>query len=213
MNSAIVKTVKAIFIALTVLVSAASVRAQGDMSAFSSVQISAATVNLTSVDFTTGINPQPYLAESNTSLTPIPPASGSVDIVANTVNFGSFTFFTFASPANGTSPQFVTGEVNFDTYGVSLLNGESYGGLPQSPSFQGIQIRRDTGSDVLLSTSLPQAPVSDLSSDFQPSILSIQPAPEPSTLALGILGLGLMAMIWVRNKAKSVQIQDATERF
>ena len=193
MNSAILKTVKAIFIALTVLVSAASVRAQGDMSAFSSVQISAATVNLTSVDFTTGINP-PYLAESNTSLTPILPSSGSVDIVANTVNFGSFTFFTFASPANGTSPQFVTGEVNFATSGVSFLNGESYGGLPQSPSFQGIQIHRDTGSDVLLSTSLPPGLVSDLSSDFQPSILSIQPAPEPSTLALGGLSLVLIAL-------------------
>ena len=211
MNSAILKTVKAILIALTVLVSVASVRAQGDFSSFSffsSVQISAATVNLTSVDFNTGINPLPYLSEENTSLTPIQPSLGNVEIVANTVNLRSVTF---ASPADGTSPQFVTGEVNFDTGGVSFLNGESYGGLPQSPSFQGIQIHRDTGSDVLLSTSLSPAPVSAPSSDFQPSILSIQPAPEPSTLALGILGLGLMAMIGVRNKAKSVRIQDATE--
>jgi hypothetical protein len=86
----------------------------------------------------------------------------------------------------GTGALFSVGDFDFNTAGMV------YSGMPQTPSSQGIQIHEDTGSDVPPPTLLPPAPVSDPSSDFQPSVLSIQPAPEPSTLALGGLALGLI---------------------
>lgn len=91
-------------------------------------------------------------------------------------------------------------EVNFDTGGVSFLNGESYGGLPQPPSFQGIQII-GSGVPSHFSTPLP-----DTSSDFQPSevTLSIQPAPEPSSLALLIAGLAIGAFILYRSRKERI---------
>ena len=139
-NSPILKHMKATLVAIAMLVSAASIQAQG--------------------------------------------------VVSQNTDFG------VGSVVDPSSLSISLGSVDFNTGGVNFINGESYAGLPQSPSFQGIQIMGDTGSDVLPPISLPPAPVSDPSSDFQPSLTSsIQPAPEPSTLALGGLGLGLIALI------------------
>jgi hypothetical protein len=138
-NSPILKPMKATLVAIAMLVSAASIQAQG--------------VVLQSTDFGVG------------------------------------------SVVDSSSLSISTESVNFNTGGVNFINGDSYGGLPQPQSFQGIEIYRDTdsGIDVLPPTPLPDP--SPPSSDFQPSLTSsIQPAPEPSTLALGGLSLGLIAL-------------------
>ena len=134
-NSAILKAVKAMFIAIAVLASVASNQAQG--------------LGLQNVNFGDG----------------------------SAVNLGS-------------------GDVNFDTGGVSFLNGESYGGLPQPPSLsRDYQIIGSAGVPSHFPTPLP-----DSSSGFQPSVItsSIQPAPEPSSSALLITGLVIGAAILYR---------------
>lgn len=139
-NSPILKLMKATLVAIAMLVSAASIRAQG--------------LILQNVDF----------------------GDDSV------VNLESSTSILLG----GTD--FVGGEINF-------INGVSYGELPQSPSF-GIQ---QLGLDTLP----PTSPDTSLDFQSQASSLTIQAVPEPSTLALGSLALGLIALVRFKKQQRA----------
>lgn len=121
------------------------------------------------------------LTSDRISLSPLPPINSSdVEITAATI---TLTSVNFEPPVNLSSATIQLGQVNF-------ITGVNYGG--DSSGAEMIEASRTKGFiDTTAQPILPPTP--DLQIQFAQAS-EIQPAPEPSTFALGSLAIGLIAI-------------------